>query len=494
MNENKIQENWEFDDVKFYLNKLHEKQHNKFEVLPIINDIFKYNTFDSLQTMQLKDLLKRYFKINKQEQKEMTVQNNELTHIQIADDFIVKYFNKENTVYSNGSLWNYNDGIYYPRETNSLESEIGRLYSNFYLCRRSSDYKAISELVLRELLNNNFFETAPIGLASKSYFYTIKDNNFLKLPYSKDLRQRFKLNYDPDFSKDMPIFQKYLDTTFPNDKIQQNILQEIFGSIITGCANKFQKVFLLYGLGGNGKSTFLDILKLAIPKELISYVMPDMFNDEYYIIQLQNKLLNIGSDINNVCLPSNFKIIVSSDNEIMAREIYKSPIKFKSTATHIYSTNQLIDTKDKTNGFFRRWLIVNFKHTIDSKEKIYNLASKIVAKEMPQIIAWGLKGVKRLFEQNGFTESLEHEQLLSQWKNKDISGSILEFINENFSYNDNYQTHKSYIYPLYLEWCEQNNFIPLTNIKASRIIKENFTIITINGYEYIKNIQLKTIK
>lgn len=486
--ENNQDINWNFEDVKFYLTKLHNNKYSKSDVLPIVEDILSFNEFTAIENVQLRDLLKTYFKINKQEQNEI-LKNNELTHIQIADDYLNNHFDRKNIVYCEGSLYHYKNDIFNLYPNNSLESVIGRIYSNCYYCKRTSDYKSISDLVLREITDDNFFNNVPIGLAAKSHFYTIKNSNFKRLSYTKELKQRYKLNYDPDFKSDMPMFKHYLNTTFPNDMIQQNALQEIFGSIITGCANSFQKIFLLYGNGDNGKSTFLDILKAAIPRELQTFVMPDKFIDQFYMVNLANKLVNIGSDVQDVVLPPNFKVIISSDNELMCRKLFKDTVNFKSFASHIYSANKLMQTKDKTNGFFRRWLIIHFNNTIKQQDKIYNLADKIIENEIPQILAWGLEGVIRLYKQNHFTESEQHTHLLNLWKNNDNIHSFL-FNDKIFTYNSDDKIQKSHLYPLYIDYCERNNQIPVSIQELSKIIKENFIIITIHGIKYLKGINL----
>lgn len=71
----------------------------------------------------------------------------------------------------------------------------------------------------------------------------------------------------------------------------------------------------------------------------------------------------------------------------------------------------------KSNGYFRRFLIVPFKVQIPKSEVDPKLAEKIVSTELPGIMNWMLEGRKRLITQSGFTESsLCQKQLEEEYR------------------------------------------------------------------------------
>ena len=64
-------------------------------------------------------------------------------------------------------------------------------------------------------------------------------------------------------------------------------------------ATLHQKVFILVGSGGNGKSVYLEIIQKLFGAENVTHVEPTGLAAEFQRIRLKDSLLNIGSDINS---------------------------------------------------------------------------------------------------------------------------------------------------------------------------------------------------
>lgn len=187
--------------------------------------------------------------------------------------------------------------------------------------------------------------------------------------YYKDYKYNFTPFYlNVDYNTN--AYDNYVDT-FMNDiscnrlSIRQT-LEEILGHIIL--TNNFPAhVFFLLGAGANGKSTFLEMINNFV-SNMGQNLNLESFNDDTSVASLRGKLSNCSDETENIYIEKckNYKSLASG-NTITIRPIYSSPIKLKNTATLILSANTMPNFKDKTNGFFRRLVIIPFDFKVSRK-------------------------------------------------------------------------------------------------------------------------------
>ena len=192
------------------------------------------------------------------------------------------------------------------------------------------------------------------------------------------------------------------------------------------------------------------------PKGLKSAIPPEKFTDQYYRADLAGKIINIVGELYKTkSLHAVFKDIIGCYTPLVARLPYKEPFNFKPSAAHIFASNHYPQTKDHTHGFYRRWVIIDFKNTVTDDKKIPNLGSKIAADELPQVLEWSLQGAKRLVK-NNFVLSLtnSHEKSLEHWKN--TKDSVWSFLNDDeiVIRDQNTRTPKKVVYAAYKTWCD----------------------------------------
>ncbi|MBF0230725.1 MAG: hypothetical protein HQK63_14250 [Desulfamplus sp.] len=472
---------WNFEDAEYWLSQLKTNMKNNPDYcytadrIILIKDIISKNTFDIVEMDIIQNSIKTLFKINLGTQKKIIEESKKppdtansstpdiegMTHIQICNDYIENTIKPtvNNVVASEGLFWHYNknQGIYLSNDPKEIHAKVGDRYSNSKYCKRRGDYTAITQLVYDNLSFNNedFFEKAEYGLCGNKYFYSIKDKEILPIPHSPELRQRWKLPVEPDFNNPPSKFLQYLEDSFTKNKAQQDLLQEIFGALITGTAHKLQKAFLLYGGGENGKSVMLEILESIFDDKLKCAIRPDTFSNEYYKAALAGKIINIVGEVEkSEPLKSDFKDIVGCDTRITARQPYNPTFNFTPIAGHIFAGNGFPQTRDHSHGFYRRWAIVHYKHKVDPAKKIPELGKVIVKEELPQLLAWGLTGARRLITNNfKLTETKEHAELLLRWKN--IQDSVIGFLNDEewVKISDYSHANKRATYQHYRSWC-----------------------------------------
>ena len=169
----------------------------------------------------------------------------------------------------------------------------------------------------------------------------------------------FKTDFqETDGSKD---FDAWLLDILDNDSGLQQLIYEIIGSILHKKSTAMQRGVLMVGEGGTGKSMLLEQIERMIGSENIcSRSWGDYGVNEFAIGDLYNKSLSLDSDIDvNKALSGAIKPAITG-NILTCNQKYKPAFNFKPHATWIGSINKFPRTKDRTWGFFRRWIAVPF--------------------------------------------------------------------------------------------------------------------------------------
>lgn len=358
-------------------------------------------------------------------------------------------------------LINYNGRYWKICSTNILELKvlewIGKNYNSPTEVRKFAEmYKITHTKTIEQIdLNKNrvAFENGTLSLVDK---YEFIENEFFKNDFStKGFDFEFKRN------NSIPNFDKYINEVTNGDIELINLIQEMMGyCLIDSC--KYEKAFLLYGEGGTGKSVLLKLISTMWGSENCSNVPFDKINEAFMRAGIYGKKINFASELeSDIHNTAYFKAMVSGE-EVDAQFKFKDSFKFHNTAKMIFAMNNLPVIKDKTNGTFRRLIIIPFeKNFSDSKKCDVNLIDKLLC-EKTGIIEFALNGLIRLVENNGFTESEKSKKYLTEYREN--NDTMKMFFDETCSYDEediNIKISVDELYETYSSWCSSSGFKPL---------------------------------
>ena len=226
-------------------------------------------------------------------------------------------------------------------------------------------------------------------------------------------------------------------------------------------------------------------------------VSPFGWDKEYYVVTLAGARLNVVGELpDNQPIPAAvFKSVIGGDL-VTGRHPTHRPITFRNTAAHVFISNHMINSRDQSEAFFARWLIVEFPNSrlrsglpLDP-----NLAMRIVQHELPGIAQWAVEGATRLLVNNGFFKSAAHDRLMQQWRRG--NSSLEEFIHECCERGGSDLTaNRSELYKRYQAWCGENGRKAFAKARVTELLENNLalgvTLAKLDGYDVFRGLRLK---
>lgn len=252
--------------------------------------------------------------------------------------------------------------------------------------------------------------------------------------------------------------------------------------------NRLETTFMLLGKGGNGKSTFMQIIEEVVGSEFCTHLRPNRLSSSFDPIVLRNSILNICHEASKDLEGAEETLkAVTSGNPIMASYKGQDTISFTPRAKWIISANSPMDVKDVSYGFARRMIFIPFRAKFDSKSADPDLLDKL-RQEKSIIFDWMFEGYLRLLVGEKFKETPEQAKL---------KATVQEFVDHTLTFVREYFVEGDYIdcldsapgasgmvismrllptdrtmYQWYLKWCKSTNTDPLPRYVAIVRINE----------------------
>lgn len=380
-------------------------------------------------------------------------------HTEIAEAVLEDMANLFEFAFDRGHFWKFNGSNWETIKDAWLIRHISQNYGSFEAAKRNSDMKGI--LSLMESLSPQDFKKSPLqGVNFVNGFLT---EDLRLLPHRADFGMTYTLPFryivqDKPISlhHQAPLFSEFLETCWGQDSdFTQKVdaLQEALLISLFGWGSQFQRVILLHGVAKSGKSQLLNIASALVSDEARSAVNPNAWNEPYTPSHMVGKLLNIAGELSEdrKIDGQRFKDIVDG-SEITCRNIYGSPYRARVTATHWFGSNHIPKTRDTSDGFTRRWLILNFNNPVPESKVQIDIAGKIIVAERETIAAWAIQAMPRLQAQQGYTLPKSHETIMEEMAC--INNVVRAFVkNSNeISFEPKLQITEKKLYEIFWSW------------------------------------------
>lgn len=322
---------------------------------------------------------------------------------------------------------------------------------------------------LNKVLSNNitrrtfFADTIEGRLNFKNGVLDLSLKETTLKPHSPEYGFRGVLPYDFDDEAECPTFKNWLRDVMCGDAQLQAILQEFMGYVVRGGDYKYHKALWLGGVGRNGKSTFVDVLKAMIGTgNYTTLSIKSLIGDKFAGSELDGKLANFSEETSPQELADSgpFKNL-TGDGELIVQKKYGDLYPMRNKAKLIMTYNVIPDIKDLSKGMLSRPIIVPFEKEIAEKDQDRNTKKKLFT-ELPGILNFALDGWARLERQGGFTQSSKSELALQTMREESCSvfqwiEGCIEFAGDDF-FSDEERAHAFKPAELYSRYLTTNRY------------------------------------
>ena len=310
-------------------------------------------------------------------------------------------------------------------------------------------------------------ETDRIHVSNGTYFI---DGSFTVV--KSYCNNRLTVAYNPD----APTPKKWLQ--FLSELLQPEdipTLQEFLGYCLLP-TTKGQKMLMLIGKGGEGKSRIGLVMRSLLGDSMNTTSIQKVESNRFSRADLENKLLMVDDDMDMSALPKTnyIKSIVTSeckmDMERKGVQSYQSQLYVRFLC---FGNGALTALHDKSDGFFRRQIILTTRDKPADRFDDPFLAEKLIA-EKEGIFLWMLEGLRRLIANHyHFTISQRAKDNISSAVRD--ANNILDFLDSEgyVAFKADYEASTKNLYAAYKRWCEDNAENPLSPKSFANQLSQN---------------------
>ena len=214
--------------------------------------------------------------------------------------------------------------------------------------------------------------------------------------YNKNdfITRRVELNYRKEAQ--YLEWRRFLMVIFQGDMELIDFMQRAVGYSLSG-STKEQCIFILYGLGMNGKSTFLKHIfrilgdyAINTPASTLMEKYNDSIPNDVARLKGTRFVTALESGKSRMLAEAQIKQL-TGDDPISARFLHKEYFDFFATFKIFFATNHKPNISGTDKGIWRRIITIPFERVIQPKERDPKLDEKLAA-EYEGILSWAVEG------------------------------------------------------------------------------------------------------
>jgi len=240
------------------------------------------------------------------------------------------------------------------------------------------------------------------------------------------------------------------------------VLQMIGYCMYRSC--EYEKAFLLFGDGANGKGVLIKLIEALLGQNNCSHrSLQDLDKNRFAAADLYGKLANTCPDLKSLKLSEtgNFKMVVSGDS-ITAERKFEHPFTFRNYAKPIFSANEIPESDDKTDAFYRRWRIFHFDKKFQKGKEDPRLIKELTTSdELSGLLNLALIGLKQLIDEGGFHDKdVDQTRRDYEENTNDVNAFLYHECIVDIT-NAEYSTLATDLYAAYVNFCTSRSTRPV---------------------------------
>lgn len=288
--------------------------------------------------------------------------------------------------------------------------------------------------------------------------------------------------YEFDSTATCPAWLKFLNEVFISDAERIALLQEWFGYCLVADSS-MEKLMLMVGRPGSGKSTSLEVLQAVLGSHQCAKSSFKDLCSEFGLQPLRGKLAIILPDahvprqVDAMQALEKIKAITGRDGVTVNRKFLPQMPDEHLPGRFTIAVNELPELPDHARSLERRLLLLHFPETFEGRED--RTLKDRLPQEAPGILIWALEGLRRLRESSKFTAPKSSVPVIEEFRR--FLTPVAEFLDEccEIGPGADYWMLKDQAYDAWSMWAKERGLRPGVRSRfGQRLMAQNPTFVS----------------
>lgn len=377
-------------------------------------------------------------------------------------------FGQENLIRTESGVWHFDAeiGVWIPLDIQELEASTIRVLERHGEAVNASRVGGVVRIFVSYNFTKSFdFDRGdPNIVVNEDGYWHFADGQWVLRTAQRELYRRTVLPFRR-IEQEPLAFEAFLDSVFAtedgaplSDAEQLKLLVfEIIGACMV-THTRWEKAFMFFGPGANGKSVLGSVLKSIIGAKNTAAVPPKRFGEKFQVSHLEGKQLNLVTELDQgERIPDGSLKAFISGETITVENKHRNPREIKPIAKHVFLTNHLPRLRDQSDGLFRRMIVIPLRRQFTGHAADPNLSEKLV-KEKDAIATCAMDALGGLIERSGqFTTCQTIEAAHCDWRRETNTVALYADARMCRTNPDDVQSLPLQVaYADYSVWCQSN--------------------------------------
>lgn len=265
----------------------------------------------------------------------------------------------------------------------------------------------------------------------------------------------------------------FLESSLPDPEVR-SFLQRYVGQALIGTTVE-QKLVILTGPGGNGKSVWKNAVEFALgtyagtPQDDLLLAKKQQSAADG-AIELRGVRWAVVSEVDKgrELAPAMVKKLTGGDL-ITSRRLYGQPVTFRPSHSLAMIVNHLPQVQDATGAMWRRLRVVPFDQTVPPEHQDQHLPVKLEA-EADAVLAWAIEGL-RDYQQRGRLDE-PGAVLTATDQYQEDSNEVSKFLAQVTQQAPGASAKLTQLHQEYERWATLNDALPLGRNKLGDELRD----------------------
>lgn len=371
---------------------------------------------------------------------------------------------------------------------NMVKSGIKGMVIEAYKQFGRKKYKKLNKIPENCVVFNNYIiyvgskDPREILSADNTIDTDLVDRGYILSNFNYFITNPIPYDYEPEKEPEYPKLKKLMVDWVGEDKVDW-LIEAIAYSMLP--SNPFELGFILKGKGSNGKSSYCKLVKRIIGEG--NYTASNLRNlteSNFGTAQLYKKLVCFLAETDGHKIEKTSVLKAITGNDPIPAEFKNKPnFTFVNYATLFIMTNTVPQTTDKTDGWYRRWLIIDFPKQFTEAKDIF---ADIPTEEYNALANDCVKRLKVILKNGKLTNEPSIKEKAKIYEKE--SNPLIYYFNDNYEMTENPDDYV-FVYELYngyIDFCDKNGYSKNATYQSVSSEIHTFNIISENRTNYNK--------